>query len=1009
MPKPTHYDPASDPVRALAQTRPWGPEALGAASDPEATEIAPGIFMSRGTSNAYLVLTEAGRVIINTGLGFEALTHKRNFDAVSKAPTTHILVTQGHVDHVGGVGLFREEGTRFIAQADNEACQADDARIASRRQSQSYVWFADVIDEALRIAESNPDVVVQDAPTPDETYETSFVVETGGRRFELVSVPGGETIDSALIWLPAERTAFVGNVFGPLFPHFPNFNTIRGDRYRDPSRYLESLDSVRALSPEILITGHGHPIEGEALIRACLDRLEAAVRYVHDKTIEGINKGRDIDEIAETLRLPDELYVGQGYGRVSWAVRTFWESYIGWFKLRSTRELYPGVGVNAEVATSLVELAGAEAVLDRARKKLDTAPLVALGLAEAVLARKGGDKDALGVAKRAHERLLSEEDDAKNFWLGGWLRAEIRRIDEALSADPDAEAEATAGEVAALMEGMPERFVPKAAPGLRAVYQYELTGAEGGTWAVIVEDDTCRVERGPHPDPSCRIGMRDRDFLALNYGELHPLRAAMKGKIQFDGDRKVAIHLERIFEKTTRPKNASPRAADNDIYLDDLASPRLTPEQKIIQRLTSLGKGGEIRFDGERVLRAATKRTRLSDFGPRDFETRLELLLEDYRDDTTLSALGKQTVYGDLVRYASNRLLLLDTWGRHPEIDDEEILAPIIVAGLPRSGTTHLVNLLAADSRFRSLPLWESQEPVPNPREGQPGAVRRALFRGLDRAMPAGLRRDLGVDTLDADPRYLRSLGKWAGMRRAVPFVAAMHPMNPDHVHEELELMAPDFASYTFEWTAHVPRFRDHYYATDQTPHYAFMLRALKLLQWQDRQRGIAPKRWVLKCPQHLEQLPALMATFPDATVLFTHRDPVAVVQSSATMLAYSHRMGRTHTDPPAVCAYWAERIERLLRVGVEDRPRVAAERSYDVLFHDFMADTERTLDAIYAVAGEPRTRRSREEQRAFLDAHPRGKNGRVRYDLEGQFGVTKEALRARYGFYFDAYPIRAE
>ncbi|MBK7154879.1 MAG: MBL fold metallo-hydrolase [Sandaracinaceae bacterium] len=291
-----------DPVRELVNQRPWGDEVLCAASAPEAREVAPGIHMSPGTSNAYMVLTAGGRVIVNTGLGFEALTHKRNFDAVSTLPTTHILVTQGHVDHVGGVGLFRDPGTRFIAQANNLRCQADDARIAARRQTHSYVWFQEVIDGALEIAAKHPDVVVQDAPVPDELFTDTLVVETGNVRFELLSCPGGETIDNTVIWLPTTRTAFVGNTFGPLFPHFPNFNTVRGDRYRDPLAYLDTLDRVRALGAEVLITGHGLPIEGGALIRACLDRLEAAVRYVHDQTLLGINQGRDIDDIARELR-----------------------------------------------------------------------------------------------------------------------------------------------------------------------------------------------------------------------------------------------------------------------------------------------------------------------------------------------------------------------------------------------------------------------------------------------------------------------------------------------------------------------------------------------------------------------------------------------------------------------------------------------------------------------------------------------------------------------------------
>ena len=161
-----------DPVRALAEARPWG-EVLKAADATVAEQVAPGIYMSEGTSNAYMVLTDAGRVIVNTGLGFEAYTHKKVFDAVCAGPTTHILITQGHVDHVGGVGLFREAGTRFVAQANNPSCQADDARIAKRRQAQSYTWFKDVIDRALVVARTDVDV-------PKHKGLTYFVIDMHG-------------------------------------------------------------------------------------------------------------------------------------------------------------------------------------------------------------------------------------------------------------------------------------------------------------------------------------------------------------------------------------------------------------------------------------------------------------------------------------------------------------------------------------------------------------------------------------------------------------------------------------------------------------------------------------------------------------------------------------------------------------------------------------------------------------------------------------------------------------
>lgn len=987
----------TDRVRQLVHERPWG-EVLKAASGTEAVEIAPRVYLSRGTSNSYMLLTDAGRVLVNTGLGFEAYTHKRLFDAVCPGPTTHILVTQGHVDHVGGVGLFRDPETLFIAQSANASCQADDARIAERRQAQSYIWFAEVIDHALRVASEHPEAVVQDAPIPDVTFDDRHDLEVGGRRFVLLSVPGGETIDSCVVWLPDEDILFSGNLFGPLFPHFPNFNTIRGDKYRFAEAYLASLARVRELEPEILITGHGDPIRGKDLIRECLDRLEGAVRYVHDKTLEGINAGDDIDELAARITLPDELYVGQGYGRVAWAVRTFWESYLGWFKLRSTTELYP----RRPVAPTLAALAGKAATLAKGRELLERDPVLALGMAEAVLESTPNDSDALALARDAHERLLSNADDARNFWLGGWLRSQKAALEGRLSDKPDEPAEA--GEVRALMHGMPERFVPSAAKGLKAVYQYELSGSESGTWAVIVDDQSCHVEEGPHPSPDCRIAMRDVDFLALNYGELHPLKAAMQGKIKFEGDRKKALPLDKIFEKTKRPsKRGRGDGGGKVLFVDDLNAPVLSPPQRSIKWLVSRH---HTPMTAESVLARAERRTGLEDFGPRDFETRLQLLVDDYRADSSMSEIGRRTVLGDLVRYASNRLLIEDYLRRHPEALHERIERPLIVVGLPRSGTTHLVNLLAADSRFRSLPLWEAMEPLPNPREQAPSSATVAAVRTIDKRLPRKARAWLGVDHLVADPRYLRCAANWAAMRTMVPYVAAMHPMNPDHVHEEIELMGPDFSSYIFEWTGYVPRYRDHYLATDQIPHYAYLKRVLQILQ---HRQGGPRKPWVLKSPQHLEQLPALLATFPDATIVFTHRDPVAVIQSTVTMLGYSHRMAREVLDMPGLLAYWADRIERLLKKGVADRALVPPDRSYDSLFHELLADTEGKLDRIYDVYGVPRTARSRAEQAAFLQAHPRGREGRVRYDLEGQFGTEPEALRERFDFYLERFAVRHE
>ena len=413
----------------------------------------------------------------------------------------------------------------------------------------------------------------------------------------------------------------------------------------------------------------------------------------------------------------------------------------------------------------------------------------------------------------------------------------------------------------------------------------------------------------------------------------------------------------------------------NDVSIDDLFDPQLTPAQV---GALAYGDANPVTLTEDAVLGAARDRTGLSDFGPDDFRERLNLLLGEWDADTDLTNLTRATLFRYAVRYASNRLLIEDALKKDPSIHDEVIDRPIIIAGLPRSGTTHLVNLIAADPRLQSLPLWESYEPVPLPGE-QP--------------LPGGV-----------DPRYQRCADAWAGMQVTTPLLAAMHPMNPDHIHEELELMGPDFASYNFEWLSLVPGWRDHYYSTDQTSHYEYMKTVLKLLQ---KRHGA--RRWVLKCPQHLEQLPVLKAVFPDAFVAITHRDPVAVIQSAVTMQAYTMRINRKHFDAETLITYWSDRVEHLLRACMDDRSVWPAEQSLDVPFHVFMSDDLGMAEQILAKAGLPMTQDARAAVAEYVASHPRGKEGRMIYHLERDFGVDPDELRKRFAFYFDRFPVKAE
>jgi hypothetical protein len=412
-----------------------------------------------------------------------------------------------------------------------------------------------------------------------------------------------------------------------------------------------------------------------------------------------------------------------------------------------------------------------------------------------------------------------------------------------------------------------------------------------------------------------------------------------------------------------------------EIHIDDLAEPVLTELQRsIVEGTANL----EVDLDEAAVLSEASRRCGLDDFGPDDFRVRLAVWLEALREDDNASGAGRIGAYNDVVRYLVSRLRVEDVFKRHPEILEERIERPIIIVGLPRSGTTHLLNLISSDARLRSMPYWESLEPVAIPGEGP------------------------GADGLD--PRYLRCLRAFERNDGVLPHVRAMHHMTPWHVHEEIELQALDFSSYVMEWIAHVPRWRDYYLSHDQTASYAYMKKVLQVLQWQNRR-----ERWVLKSPQHLEQLGPLLATFPDATFAVTARDPVSVIASTITMEAYSARIRCKEIRLQQIVEYWSDRIETLLRRCVRDRDLLPAEQSIDIPFHEFMADDVAMVERIYALADHPMTPVARAQLDAYMAANPRGKFGRIVYDLHRDFGVDPDVLRKRFDFYFERFDVRAE
>ncbi len=411
-------------VDYLIDTRP-GKELLAHVYEDPATEVAPKIYRSSGSTAAYMIVHDAGRIIINTGMGYEAVHHKRVFDAICSGPTTHIVTTQAHVDHVGGVGLFRENGTVYIAQENNPACQTDDARIQKLRYRTAQVWFDVSGAAAQQIAKANPGVAMrQDTPVPDVVFKDRYVFSVGGCNLELIAATG-ETIDSLIVWLPQSNTALISNLLGPLFPHFPNFNTLRGDRYRFVEPYLETVNKLRSLNIAVLVTGRHMPIVGAELIDASLARLHGAVQFVHQSTLEGMNAGTDVFTLMKEITLPAEQRVGQGYGKVMWAIRTIWETYMGWFHLQSTTELHAERPI--EAMAELVQVIGADAVCARAVELLVAGQAVrAIYLAEAVLYESSDHAGAADVMLRAHQFLLNSGGDL-SFWESGWLVDQIKK------------------------------------------------------------------------------------------------------------------------------------------------------------------------------------------------------------------------------------------------------------------------------------------------------------------------------------------------------------------------------------------------------------------------------------------------------------------------------------------------------------------------------------------------------------------------------------------------------
>ena len=384
----------------------------------DAIDMGDGIFMSKNIANSYLVTTPDGDVLINTGTDFEAPEIKARFARASTGALRLITFTQGHPDHVGGWSVFNADGIQTIAQANHR-----DVREYWRHLHPFYVRRIMALWGAFMEVETH---AAQLAPEPvlTEAFIDSHATEFGGRRFEFYATPGGETTDALVVWLPENRTVFIGNLMGPFFGHVPNLYTIRGDKIRSAMAFIHSLDRVIALEPETLFNGHD-VFRGADQIQTTMTTVRDATAYLRDRTLDGMNSGAGLWALMREVTLPSDLSLPQVHGKVPWIVRAIWEEHVGWFRYESTTELYDVPP--SSVWPDIVALAGGiDALTERAHSHAEgRRPLEALHLTDIVLNESPGYPAALRVKHAALEQLLANSG-RENHSEVQWLERELK-------------------------------------------------------------------------------------------------------------------------------------------------------------------------------------------------------------------------------------------------------------------------------------------------------------------------------------------------------------------------------------------------------------------------------------------------------------------------------------------------------------------------------------------------------------------------------------------------------
>lgn len=387
-----------------------------------------------------------------------------------------------------------------------------------------------------------------------------------------------------------------------------------------------------------------------------------------------------------------------------------------------------------------------------------------------------------------------------------------------------------------------------------------------------------------------------------------------------------------------------------------------------------------VRRDGlteESILQAARRRTRLSDFGDDRFRVALRRLLGSFKEDAQLHPFGRWMTRNRLIMSAENRLKIQDDLKRHPEILDVPIRQPLFVAGLPRSGTTLLYNLLAKDLAARPLLMWESFWPSPPPQ----------------------------AETRHRDPRIKRARMVVKALCRLAPQLPVAHTLVPDGPEECMPLMFNTFVCPGFLMMGHVPGYEQwlrELSFEENVAVYRDYKSQLQLLQWR-----CPGKRWLLKCPAHLAALDALLQVFPDASVVQTHRDPAKVVPSLCSLFAMFRSMSTDAISPQTMGPQLAESGAELVNRAMKARERTPG-RVFDLIYTDLVDDPVGAVHRIYEFFGHECDERMDAGMMQWLDENPRHKQGVHRYDLS-QFGLAPPVIERLFGPYCEQFGISRE